>query len=92
MIRYFLHFRDGTDIALDEEGLEFESLVSLSAGMHSNARDLIKGDIGRGLLDLRLRIDAETEDGTLVKTLPFGDAIEIIYPTDYTASLPHSVR
>jgi hypothetical protein len=78
--RYFLHLRDGTDVALDEEGLEFDTVASLSAGMIANARDLIKGDIGRGLLDLRLRIDAETENGALVTSLPFTDAIEIIYP------------
>ncbi|HEX8225367.1 MAG TPA: hypothetical protein VF605_16250 [Allosphingosinicella sp.] len=80
MTLYFLHLRDGTDIALDEEGSEHDSLASLSAAMLEAARDLMRGDVHKGRLDLRLRVDAETADGTLARSLPFPQALEIIFP------------
>ncbi len=80
MPRYFLHLRDSVDIALDEEGYEFASLDSLKVAMLRSARDTMKGDVNNGLLDLTLRIDAETADNELVHTLPFSDAVKIRYP------------
>src|SRR4051812_33211751 len=41
--RYFLHLRDGTDVALDQEGREFIDEASLVAAMLSNARDIMSG-------------------------------------------------
>ncbi len=81
MARYFLHLRDGTDLALDAEGQEFEGEAALTAGLLASVRDLMKGDVAAGRLDLRLRIDAETGDGRLVQSLAFIDAVRIIYPT-----------
>ena len=80
MARYYLHLRDGDDILLDPEGREFESEEKLQAAVLLCARDLMKGDIGDGRLDLRLRIDAEDAAGKVVHSLPFPDAIEIISP------------
>jgi hypothetical protein len=37
-------------------------------------------DVQHGRLDLRLRIDAETADGALARSLAFTEAIEIAYP------------
>jgi hypothetical protein len=80
MTRYFLHLRDGTDVALDDEGREFADDASLGKAMLLNARDTMSGDLNAGRLDLRLRIDAETADGKLVRSLRFTDALEIIFP------------
>jgi hypothetical protein len=80
MTRYFLHLRDSVDIALDEEGHEFASLDSLNRAMLRSARDTMTGDVQNGLLDLRLRIDAETADRVLVHSVRFTDAVEIRYP------------
>jgi hypothetical protein len=80
MNRYFLHLRDGTDIALDDEGTEFDSEASLCAAMLRGARDTMSGDVRNGRLDLSLRIDAETADGHIVRTLAFADAVQITYP------------
>jgi hypothetical protein len=44
----------------------------------ATVRDLMRGDIERGVLDLRFRIDAEDEDGEIVYTLPFKHAVNII--------------
>lgn len=79
MARYFLHLRDGSNDVLDEEGIEPEDALALRTTVMANARDVISGDIIRdGLLDLRFRIDVEDEEGELVYTLPFADAVKII--------------
>jgi hypothetical protein len=78
MIRYFMHLRDGVDETLDPEGLEFEDIEALRTAVLFAARDLIAGDIRNGIVDLRFRIDAEDADGTVVSSLPFRHALNII--------------
>jgi len=78
MIRYFMHLRDGVDEMLDPEGLEFEDIEALRTAVLFAARDLIAGDIRNGIVDLRFRIDAEDADGTVVYSLPFRHALNII--------------
>lgn len=80
MPRYFLHLRDGTDIALDKEGSEFDSIEALRLSMIRSARDLMTGDVVKGEVDLTLRIDAEAADGTLVVSVPFTEVVRIKYP------------
>ena len=78
MTRYFMHLRDGTEQILDPEGLEFASVDALRRAVLTGARDLMTGDIRQGLLDFRLRIDAEDESGVVVYSLPFKQAVNII--------------
>ena len=78
MARYYLHLRDGTSEVLDEVGEEFTTLEALQVQMVASARDLITGDVRRGVLDLRFRIDAEDEAGHIVYSLPFKQALTII--------------
>ena len=77
---YFMNLRDGTSELLDPEGREFPSLATLRSAVLMTARDLMIGDIHIGLLDLRFRIDAEDDAGTIVYSLSFEDAISIIAP------------
>jgi hypothetical protein len=81
MARYFLHLRDGTDETLDPDGAECPSLDELKAVVLSSARDVIAGDVRRGTIDLRYRIDAELETGEIVHSLPFANALTIIGET-----------
>ena len=78
MPRYFLHLRDGIDVALDEEGNEFASIEDLQTAVLKSARDCIAGDALAGRIDLRLRIDAEDENGRVIHSLPFAEAVTII--------------
>jgi hypothetical protein len=78
MSRYFLHLRDGTEQLLDPEGQEFASLDAMRKFVLFSARDLLTGDVRSGILDLRFRIDAEDEQGTIVYTLPFKHALNVI--------------
>lgn len=79
MPRYFLHLRDGSDVALDEEGTEYPDLAALRAAVLKSAHDCIAGDvIAKGVIDLRLRIDADDESGAVAYSLPFAEAVKII--------------
>lgn len=78
MIRYYMHLRNGIDELLDSEGVE---LVDLDAVRHNAmvaVRDILSSDLRTGVMDLRYRIDAETESGVIVYTLPFKQAFSII--------------
>ena len=78
MARYFMHLRDGTEQILDPEGLEFPTIEAVRKAVLVSARDLMTGDVREGVIDLRFRIDVETEDGEIVYTLPFKHAVNII--------------
>ncbi|MBA3512148.1 hypothetical protein [Sphingomonas sp.] len=78
MARYFLHLRDGTEQILDPEGFEFATIEAVRKAVLVSARDLMTGDIREGVIDLRFRIDVETEAGDIVYTLPFKHAVNII--------------
>jgi hypothetical protein len=78
MTRYFMNLRDGTEELLDPEGVEYESLRTLRAAVLRTARDVMAGDLVRGVIDFRFRIDAEDAAGSIVHTLPFKHAVEII--------------
>src|SRR5829696_1043878 len=76
--RYFMHLRDGTEQILDPEGLEFPNIEALRKAVLVSARDLMTGDIREGVIDLRFRIDVEDEGGTIIYSLPFKHAVNII--------------
>jgi len=78
MARYFLHLRDTTEELLDDDGVEYATTEALREAAVATARDLIAGDVVRGVVDLRFRIDAEDENGALVYSLPFRHALSII--------------
>jgi hypothetical protein len=78
MARYFLHLRDTVEELLDEDGVDYASTDELRSSVMLAARDLISADVLRGVVDLRFRIDAEDENGTLVYRLPFKHAFSIV--------------
>jgi hypothetical protein len=78
MTRYFMHLRDGTDETLDPEGVEYASREAMRIAVLMAARDCIAGDVQRGVLDFRFRIDAEDAAGQVVYSLPFKHAVSVI--------------
>lgn len=75
MPKFFLHLRDDVDQLLDPEGAEFASLEALHVTVLAAARELIASEVMRGRVNLGQRIDAEDEDGRLVESLPFNEAV-----------------
>ncbi len=81
MARYFLHLRDGNDEVLDSEGVEYATLDAVRKAVIANVRDIAAGQIkDAGVLDLRFRIDAEDEAGTVLYSLPFAEALSVLSP------------
>lgn len=78
MARYFFHLRDGTDVALDEEGRELSGFEAVRRAALQGARDTLSHDMKAGRLDLRLRIEVENEHGAVLYSLPMQDAFEVI--------------
>jgi hypothetical protein len=73
-----MQLRDGTDDLLDPEGVELEDLEAVRERVMTAARDILASDLRNGLLDLRYRIEAETNLGAIVYTLAFKHAFNII--------------
>jgi len=78
--RYFFHLRYGEDVLLDPEGVDLpDTGIIASRAMHE-ARSILSHEAIAGRLRLDQRIDVEEADGTIVHSLPFCDAIEIVPP------------
>jgi hypothetical protein len=77
MARYFLHLKDSTDEVLDPDGVELRPEAVPEAALRS-ARDCMAGDVKAGRIDLHYRIEVFSEDGELVHTLRFSDAVEFV--------------
>lgn len=78
MPRFFLHLRDGTDVALDEEGTDYADVKAMRDAVLHSALDVIAGDVlAKGQIDLRFRIDAENDAGEVIHSLPFREAVSI---------------
>jgi len=77
MSKFYFHLRDGTDVALDEEGVEL-SIEQVATEALQSARGMIGHDAMAGQIDMRLRVDVEDENGRVIHTTPFVSAVEII--------------
>lgn len=76
---YFMHLIDSTDALLDPDGIEMPADAVERATLRA-ARDCMAGDVQRGQLDLRYRIDVHDDTGGIVHRLPFTDAVEVVSP------------
>ena len=82
MSRYYLQLRNHAGEMLDPDGTDCFDNHTLRNVVLLNARDVIAGDVKRGVLDLSFRIDAEDASGAVVHSLPFTDAIEVTCSED----------
>ena len=78
MPRFYLQLRDHTEETLDPEGANYLDMPALIRAVLAGARELIAADATEGVIDFRFRIDAEDENGKIVHTLPFLDAVRLI--------------
>jgi len=77
--RYFMHLADGIDVLIDPEGTEM-AFEAVAAKALAAARDCMAGDVHKGVLDLRYRIDVHDENDKVVHSLPFANAVKILPP------------
>jgi hypothetical protein len=77
MPKYFMHLRDGSDEVLDPEGIILPADGVVGAALLA-ARDCMAGDIKEGRVDLGFRIDVHADDGSVVHSVRFADAVEFV--------------
>ena len=78
MARYFFHLRDGIDCSLDPEGRELDDLDAAKRVALLSARETLSHDMKDGRINLHYRIDVEDGVGTILHTVAFRDAFEIV--------------
>lgn len=77
MPHYYLHLRDGVDELLDPDGINMPADAVPGFALRA-ARDCIAGDVMNGRIEFKYRIDVEDENGNVVHSVPFAEAIEIV--------------
>lgn len=76
MARFFFHVHDDVD-APDDEGLELLDVAAAETEAIRGVRALASEQISHGKLNLSHFIEVVDETGSLVRTVSFGDAIEL---------------
>ncbi len=77
MPRFYLHLCDGDGLVEDEEGVELPDEAAARTAALASARDIMMDEVRSGTLDLTSSIKVEDEDGMLLFTLPFAEALVI---------------
>jgi hypothetical protein len=77
MSKIFFRLRNGNTILADPEAVEVApDRIAIRA--LAEARSLIADEALQGLIDLRQRIDAEDEAGSILHSIAFANAVRII--------------
>lgn len=74
---YYFHLQDGTDVLLDPDGRDLPSLEAVAGAALFEARAIISADAKAGRIILNQRIEVEDDQGNVVHSLPFENAIRI---------------
>jgi hypothetical protein len=77
MAIYRFHLINSHIDADDEQGQELPSLDAARKRAIAGIRGFLDGEIAKGLLDMHGRIDIEDEDGSVLSTVSFADAVSI---------------
>jgi hypothetical protein len=77
MPRFYFHLYNNV-VSCDDEGKDFPNPGAARQQALSYARDMAAVSVREGHLDLSHRIDVTDQDGDLVMSLPFREAIHIL--------------
>ena len=76
MPHFRFHIINDIDVP-DPEGQDLDNLAAAHMKAIDYARDLASAAVRQGRLDLQHRIDVEDEDGNVLATVTFADAIDV---------------
>ena len=76
MPRYFFHFRDHIAL-IDDEGVELRDLAAARALAVRQARAIAGEQCAEGRLFLWHRFDISGEDGGVITSVTFGEAVAV---------------
>jgi hypothetical protein len=77
MPRYFMHLRAPSDEVPDHDGVIMPDEAVARTALLA-ARDCMAYDLRSGRVELKYWIDVQNEQGEIVHTLQFADAVEIL--------------
>lgn len=78
MAHYYLNLINGHGFTPDREGEDFPDLDAAVERAKQGVRSILSDEIrSAGLINLRGRIDIADQEGSVLTTLPFGDAVEL---------------
>ncbi|WP_051683188.1 DUF6894 family protein [Sphingomonas sp. UNC305MFCol5.2] len=78
MAHYYLNLINGYGVTPDREGEDFPDLDAARERAKESFRSILSDEIrSAGLIDLQERIDIADQQGSIVTTLPFRDAVEL---------------
>lgn len=77
MPRYRFNVDNGTGFIEDEEGRELPDLDVVRAEALKGIRSILAEDVLSGQIDLTGRLEVVDDAGTVLLTVPFGDAVAV---------------
>jgi len=78
MTRYCLHVHCDNYVAEDEEGLDLPSVEAAKGEAVKGIRSILCDELMRGMLDLKGHIEVADETGSVVETIKFEEAVQIV--------------
>jgi hypothetical protein len=76
MPRYFFHLYNDV-VSMDEEGIDLPDLGSARANGIREAREMMLDTVAEGRINLSHRIDIADENGAVVDSVTFGEAVTV---------------
>ncbi len=77
MQRYYLHIHNGLGHTPDEEGQLLANLGAACEAATRGARSIMSGEVLKGRIDLTGRIEIVDEQGALLDTVPYTQAVQV---------------
>lgn len=79
MAHYYLNLINGHGYTPDREGEDFPDLDAAVERAKEGIRSILSDEIrSAGLINLQGRIDIADQEGSVITTLPFRDAVELM--------------
>ncbi|HEU0134705.1 MAG TPA: hypothetical protein VFR28_07765 [Allosphingosinicella sp.] len=76
MPRFFFHVFDDLE-SRDDEGIDLPDSEAARGAALAGARAMMCDQVAKGRLSLHHRIEVEDQEGAVILTLPFRDAVEV---------------
>jgi hypothetical protein len=76
-MRYYFDIHNSIGLVEDEEGRDLPDLETARAEALKGIRSIVGEDLQKGVVDLCGRLEIRDEEGALVLTIPFAEAVEI---------------
>lgn len=84
MPRFSLHLHNRLEFVRDEEGMELPDLGTARQQAIQSIRSVLGEEVQQGLVDLRGRIEIANDNGDILASIPFAEAVELLLEEQQT--------